>query len=113
MDISCNNTPISVPRNEIRTELNKHAMINKFHELNYPLAVCLTQDKTKSKIIDENNLYRLRHYLLSKLDNKTESFPGYLSLVPGMPVVLTDNVATELGLSSGTKGIFCQIIYEE
>jgi hypothetical protein len=26
---------------------------------------------------------------------------------------LTDNVATELGLSSGTKGIFCQIIYEE
>jgi hypothetical protein len=78
MDISWNNTPIPVPLNEIRTELNNHAMINKCHELNYPLAVCLTQDKTKSKIIDENNLNRLRHCLLSKPDNKTESFLGYL-----------------------------------
>ncbi|CAF4330939.1 unnamed protein product, partial [Rotaria sordida] len=46
-------------------------------------------------------------------NNKTESLPGYLPLVPEMPVLLTDNVATELGLSNGIKGIFRQIVYEE
>ncbi len=112
-DVSWNNAPILVYRNEIRTELNNRAVINKCHELNHPLVVCLAQDKTKSKIIDENNFHRLRHFLLSLPDNKTESLPGYLPLVPGMPILLTDNIASELGLSNGTKGIFRKIVYEE
>jgi hypothetical protein len=112
-DVAWNNAPILVYRNEIRTELNNRAVINKCYELNHPLVVCLAQDKTKSKIIDEHNLHRLRRFLLSLPDNKTESLPGYLPLVPGMPVLLTDNIASELGLSNGTKGIFRKIIYEE
>ncbi|CAF2751820.1 unnamed protein product [Rotaria sp. Silwood2] len=77
-DTSWNNAPILVYRNEIRTELNNRAVINKCRELNYPLIVCLVQDKTKSKIIDENNHKRLHRFLLSLPDNKTESLPGYL-----------------------------------
>ena len=30
-----------------------------------------------------------------------------------MPVLLTENLATELGLSNGTRGIFRQLVYEE
>ncbi|CAF4216990.1 unnamed protein product, partial [Rotaria magnacalcarata] len=45
--------------------------------------------------------------------NKTEHLPGYLPVVPGMPVLLTENMATELGLSNGTRGIFRQLVYEE
>jgi hypothetical protein len=112
-DISWNNAPILVYRNEIRIELNNRAVINKCHELNYPLVVCRAQDQTRSKIIDENNLHRLQRFLLSLPDNKTELLPGYLPLIPGMSVLLTDNVATELGLSNGTKGIFRHIRYEE
>jgi hypothetical protein len=77
------------------------------------LIVCLAQDKVKSKIVNENNYHRLHRFLLSLPDNKTESLPGYLPLVSGMPVLLTDNIATELGLSNGTKGIFRRIVYEE
>ena len=112
-DASWNEAPILVYRNEIRTELNNRAVINKCHESNYPLIVCLAQDKVKSKIVNENNHDRLHRFLLSLPDNKTESLPGYLPLVPGMPVLLTDNIATELGLSNGTKGIFRRIVYEE
>ncbi|CAF4178953.1 unnamed protein product, partial [Adineta steineri] len=110
---SWSNAPILVYRNEIRTELNNRAVINKCRELNYPLVVCLAQDRVKSKKIDDKNLQQLRRFLLSLPDNKTESLPGYLPLVPGMPIILTDNIATELGLSNGTQGIFHQIVYEE
>ena len=30
-----------------------------------------------------------------------------------MPVLLTDNIACELGLSNGTQGIFCELVYDD
>ncbi|CAF1332330.1 unnamed protein product [Didymodactylos carnosus] len=93
-DISWNT--ILVHRNEIRTELNKLAVINKCRELNYPPIVCLAQDKVKSKNISVEDFHQLYNFLLSLPDNKTESLPDYLPLVSGMPVLLTDNIATEI-----------------
>ncbi|CAF4835356.1 unnamed protein product, partial [Rotaria magnacalcarata] len=72
--------------------------------------VCGAQDYFQGTIIDD---LRLRKTILELLDNKTEHLPGYLLLVPGMPVLLTENMATELGLSNGTRGIFRQLVYEE
>ncbi len=46
-------------------------------------------------------------------DNKTELLPGLLLFVPNMPVLLTDNIACELGLSIGTQGIFRELIYDD
>ena len=46
-------------------------------------------------------------------DNKTELLPGLLPFVPNMPVLLTDNMACELGLSNGTQGIFRELIYDD
>lgn len=72
--------------------------------------VCIAQDYIQGKDIEES---RLRKAILELPDNKTEHLPGYLPLVPGMPVLLTENIATELGLSNGTRGIFRQLVYEE
>ena len=72
--------------------------------------VCVAQDYIKGAIIDD---LRLRKAVLELPDNKTEHLPGYLPLVPGMPVLLTENLATELGLSNGTRGIFRQLVYED
>ena len=44
---------------------------------------------------------------------KTELLPGFLPLVPNMPVLLTDNIACELGLSNGTQGIFREVVYDD
>jgi hypothetical protein len=46
-------------------------------------------------------------------DNKTELLLGLLPLVPDMPVLLTDNIACELGLSNGTQGIFRELVYDD
>ncbi|CAF3838489.1 unnamed protein product [Rotaria sp. Silwood1] len=72
--------------------------------------VCIAQDYIQGKTVDD---LRLRQAILELPDNKTEHLPGYLPLVPEMPVLLTENVATELGLSNGTRGIFRQLVYDE
>ena len=50
--------------------------------------------------------------LLHLCDNKTELLPGFLPLLPNMPVLLTDNIACELGLSNGIQGIFRELVYD-
>ncbi|CAF1013947.1 unnamed protein product [Rotaria sp. Silwood1] len=72
--------------------------------------VCIAQDYIQGKTVDDS---RLRQAILELPDNKTEHLPGYLPLVPGVPVLLTENVAIELGLSNGTRGIFRQLVYDE
>ncbi|CAF1541612.1 unnamed protein product [Rotaria sordida] len=72
--------------------------------------VCIAQDYIHEKPVDD---LRLRKAILELRDNKTEHLPGYLPLVPGMPVLLTENIATELGLSNGTRGSFRQLVYDE
>ncbi|CAF4712567.1 unnamed protein product [Rotaria sp. Silwood2] len=44
---------------------------------------------------------------------QTEHLPGLLPFVPGMPVILTQNIVIELGLINGMNGIFRQLVYEE
>ena len=72
--------------------------------------VCVAQDTCKGKPIEDP---RLAKKLLELSDSKTEHLPGLLPLVPGMPVILTQNIAIELGLINGTNGIFRQLVYEE
>lgn len=75
-----------VYRNEIRTALNNKAVINKPYELGQCPTVVIATDTIKArKHID---LPDLTKRLLSLPDNKTEHLPGYLPLVPGMPVLL-------------------------
>ncbi|CAF2058057.1 unnamed protein product [Rotaria magnacalcarata] len=105
-----NEAPILVFRNTLRTQINNRAVLNKAMEMGLRPMVCVAQDYFQGKIIDD---LRLRKTILELPDNKTEHLPGYLPLVPGMPVLLTENVATELGLSNGTRGIFHQLVYEE
>ncbi|CAF1405869.1 unnamed protein product [Rotaria magnacalcarata] len=105
-----NEAPILVFRNTLRTQINNRAVLNKAMEMGLRPMVRVAQDYFQGKIIDD---LRLRKTILELPDNKTEHLPGYLPLVPGMPVLPTENVAKELGLSNGTRGIFHQLVYEE
>lgn len=71
--------------------------------------VCVAQDSCKGKPIEDPVL---KKKLLELPDSKTEHLPGYLPLVPGMPVILTQNIAIELGLINGMNGIFRQLVYQ-
>ncbi|CAF4153875.1 unnamed protein product, partial [Rotaria magnacalcarata] len=102
--------PILFFRNTLRTQINNRAVLNKTMETGLRPMVCLAQDYFQGKIIDD---LRLPKTILELPDNKTEHLPDYLPLVPGMPVLLTENLATELGLSNDIRGISYQLVYEE
>ena len=102
--------PILVFRNTLRTQINNKAVINKAMEMGLTPIVCIAHDHIQGKHIEDP---RLRTAILELPDNKTEHLPCYLPLVLSMPVLLTENIATELGLSNGTRGIFRQLVYEE
>ncbi|CAF4653869.1 unnamed protein product [Rotaria sp. Silwood2] len=87
-DSPWNKAPILVFRNEVRTKLNNKA----------------------GKPIEDRALIKK---LLELSDSKTEHPPGLLPLVPGMPVILTENIAIQLGLINGVNGIFWQLVYQE
>jgi len=75
-----------------------------------PIVVIATDTIKAKKQID---LPDLTKRLLALPDNKTEHLPGYLPLIPGMPVLLQENIACELGLSNGTQGIFRELVYSQ
>jgi hypothetical protein len=72
--------------------------------------VCAAQDTCRGKPIEDSMFIKK---LLQLSDSKTEHLPGFLPLVPGRPVILTQNIATELGLINGISGIFRQLMYQE
>ncbi|CAF1032954.1 unnamed protein product [Rotaria sp. Silwood1] len=71
---------------------------------------CVAQDTCKGKPIEDPTLIKK---LLELSDSKTEHLPGLLPFVPGVPVILTQNIAIELDLINGMNGIFRQLVYEE
>ncbi len=101
--------PILVFRNEIRTQLNNKAAIHNATHLGQAPMVCVAQDTCKGKTIEDPTLAKK---LLELSDSKTEHLPGLLPFVPGMPVILTQNIAIELGLINGINGIFRQLVYQ-
>ncbi|CAF1489005.1 unnamed protein product, partial [Adineta ricciae] len=109
-DSPWNKASILVFRNEVRTKLNNKAAIHRAIEMGETLMVCTAQDSCKGKSIEDPTLVKK---LLELCDSKTEHLPGLLPLVSGMPVILTQNIAIELGLINGTNGIFRQLVYEE
>ncbi|CAF1369224.1 unnamed protein product [Adineta steineri] len=102
---------LAIPtRRQLRTEINNRAAVDKAKEAGIPLIVVVAHDKIRSKISEDDAIYER---LLHIPDNKTELLPGLLPFIPNMPVLLTDNIACELGLSNGTQGIFRELIYDD
>ena len=105
----CVKAPILVFRDEVRTQLNQKAVIHRANGMKRKPLICVAQDTCQGKAIKD---HILRKKLLALSDSKTEHSPRYLPLVPGMPVILTQNIAVELGLINDTNGIFRQLVYQ-
>ncbi|CAF4428415.1 unnamed protein product, partial [Adineta steineri] len=61
--------PILVFRNQLRTEINNRAAVEKAKEAGIPLVVIVAHDKIRSKISKDDAIYER---LLHVPDNKTE-----------------------------------------
>ena len=89
--------------------LNHKAAVHRAVDLGFAPMVCVAQDTCKGKPIEDLTLIKK---ILELSDSKTEHLPGLLPFVPGMPVILTQNIAIELGLINGVNGIFRQLVYQ-
>lgn len=104
---------ILVFSNEVRQEINNHTAISRSAENETLLYVCVAKDIVSiGNNILPNSCKNILKNILKLTDDKTADLPGLLPLIPGMPVLLTDNICNQLGLTNGTNGIFQKLIYE-
>ena len=97
-------------RNEVRTIINNLSVFEHSTRLNQlPIAI-VANDQVRRHDIDNAEI---RRFLLGLPDNKTEGLPGYLPIVPNMPVLITHNIATELHISNGSIGRLVKVVYED
>lgn len=105
-----NSATMVVFRNEVRTKINNLSVFDHAIRFNQSPVVIVAIDQVRCQHIDNVDI---RKFLLSLPDNKTEGLPGYLPIVPNMPVVITHNVATELHISNGSIGRLVSLVYED
>ena len=97
-------------RNEVRTIINNLSVFEHSTQSNQLPIVIVANDQVRRHDIDNAEI---RRFLLCLPDNKTEGLPGYLPIVPNMPVLITHNIATELHISNGSIGRLVKVVYEE
>lgn len=105
---------ILVFSNEVRQEFNNHIAISRAHETNTKLIVCVAEDVVKINSYQvPKSCSNILKSILKISDDKTDDLPGLLPLVSNMPIILTENISTQLGLTNGTNGIFKSLLYED
>lgn len=62
---------------------------------------------------DKSPGQNLKQILLDLNDDKTRGQPGYFPCIPGMPVMLKENLATELGLCNSTIGELVSVVIDQ
>ena len=97
-------------RNEVRTMINNLSGFEHSKRLNQLPIVIVANDQVRRHDIDNAEI---RRFLLRLPDNKTEGLPGYLPIIPNMPVLITHNIATELHISNGSIGRLVKVVYED
>ena len=97
-------------RNEVRTIINNLSVFEHSTRSNQLPIVIVANDQVRHHDIDNAEV---RRFLLCLPANKTEGLPGYLPIVPNMPVLITHNIATELHISNGSIGRLVKVVYED
>ena len=105
-----NSATMLVFRNEVRTIINNLSVFEHSTRSNQSPIVIVANDQVRRHDIDNAEI---RRFLLCLPDNKTEGLPGYLPIVPNMPVLITYNIATELHISNGSIGRLVKVVYED
>ena len=90
---------IIAPGNKLVMALNKLFATSHSHQKK--VHVSTAKDSINKRNLPSNMINMIKDYP----STKTKGLPRELPLYVGMPVFLTDNIATELGLTNGTTGV--------
>ena len=109
VDVPQSDNPIIVPGNELRHSINLHHIKKHASSTAEHVLVCESSDSTK-----HGHLTKDQEKATSGLYNtQTGGLSGKLPIFLGMPVYLTKNISTELGLTNGTKGVVRKIYLKD
>ena len=100
--------PIAVTRNNVRTRLNNVAVLTHAYQVRRPIVISPATDTWSRKSRGVTNVHESG--LAYVTDDKTEHLPTWLPLVERQPVIVTANIATELGLVNGAMAHIVAII---
>ena len=100
--------PIISPGNKLVMEIN--SLFSLCHSKEKQVFVSKSQDLfgKKKEILPRDLAHMIRNFP----NTRTEGLPQELPLFIGMPVFLTKNIATELGLTNGSTGIIKYIHFK-
>ena len=98
--------PITVPGNELVKEINNLCINNKSKTRTVYVSTAYDSLKTP---LSKDMVKAINSLPSTKTDGMLAELPMYV----GMPVMLTKNISTELGLTNGTKGIIKMIPLKE
>ncbi|KAG1886351.1 uncharacterized protein F5891DRAFT_968729 [Suillus fuscotomentosus] len=100
--------PIIVTRKFLRDALNESKAKNFASESNQQFEIYHARDKIAGKSVSSEQQRRL--WKLGASD--TGDSIGKLPLIPGMPVMITENAATSAHIVNGSRGILKSITYD-
>ena len=104
-------TPIIVPSNELSTAINN--LFTTRHSLVRPVYVCQAKDYI-GKIKDGKPISKSTAKFIKKMPaTSTQGLPTELQFFIGMPVMVTRNLYTELGITNGTTGIIRSVHFNK
>jgi hypothetical protein len=103
--------PVLTTRNSVRSAVNFAKTKAWGVHLKHKQIVILATD-TVAKSADPLTPV-LRNLFLNKIDNDTADLLGMLPLVPGMPLLLKKNLATELKICNGTHCRLSRVVLHE
>ena len=98
--------PIIAPGNKLVMSLND--LFANSHSQHKTVHLSTAKDTIKKRNLPKNLATMIKDFP----STRTNGLPRELPLYVGMPVFLTDNVATELGLTNGTTGVVKSIQFE-
>ena len=96
---SISGNPLITPGNKLVMEVNK--LFASHHSQDKQVFISIGKDCIKKKKVP----MKLANLIKNFPSTKCNGLPGELPLFIGMPVFLTVNIATELGLTNGATGV--------
>ena len=104
-------TPIITPGNQLVMAINE-LFVNHYSQLTkiyVSTAVDYIGRKNNRKQVPKNVAARMKNWA----NTATRGLPRELKMFIGMPVIVTTNIATELGITNGTTGIVRSMHFKE
>jgi hypothetical protein len=87
--------------NELRSQINRRYICDLASKMNYQMVTMFAQDRITSK--GHSLTQQMQHYLRCLTDTPS-LYPGFLHLIPGVNIIMLENIYPNLFIMNGSIG---------